>query len=112
MFYHGKQSCCHENRLAMSLTFSRPKVVCINEAYCSETLVNRTKPGPSLEVAICMLQIYGAIESNYLTLNLKTLHKQRLGSLPLDMALPALGGKFLCWHCVCGEIRYFGTAYL
>jgi hypothetical protein len=49
----------------------------------------------TLEVAIFMLQIYGVIESKLPNLNLKTQPIQLLGSLPLDIVLPAFR-EYIC----------------
>ncbi len=55
-----------------------------------QTLANRTKPGPSLQVEkwLCLCYLLMFLLSKQPSLKLKTRPKQFLGSLPLDIALP------------------------
>jgi hypothetical protein len=62
-----------------------------------QTSANRTKPGPSFQLLkwLCVRAMQlSCFETKLPNLMLKTRPKQLLGSLPLDIALPALPKKY------------------
>ncbi len=65
-----------------------PMVICFSHG---QTLANRMKPGPSLQVEkwLCLCYLLMFRQAKQPSLKLRTRTKQLLGSLPLDIALPA-----------------------